>query len=214
MPANSEKQKRFFFLVKGVQAGKISPKRVGSKVTKAAKGMSTKDVDDFTHSKKLTKEKLSEIIKLLNGLKNEDVVSPIEPMNLEEDESDQTEKNPIAKTFQQKGNFDQYIQQFSGLEMKPKEMESISNYTKTKPTKQDKFFVRYESTDDFNNNTITVIKKLREGNDLVFTAFQSNSSQNDDPNTQNDIVVNKSISFKDEIEGGNVLSNMLLKLEI
>lgn len=282
MPAKSEKQRRFFYLVKATQMGKVSPKRVGSKVAKAAKTMSPQDVDDFTHGKDLPKEKLKEIINALKGLdidlgKNDLRTSfttandcggkPVEPMYLEnmklvmkdttgkpidphylqqedstlppedlgrkgvavpgsnyldeegDDDSSDVNVNPIAKTFKQQGNFEQYIQKFSGLEIKPKEMESITNYTNAKPTKVDKFSVRYENTDEFSNNTITVIKKLREGNDLVFTVFQVTSQQAPEDGkeanpTENEIMVNKSRAFRDEVEGGRILADMLQKLEI
>jgi hypothetical protein len=282
MPAKSELQRRFFYLVKATQQGKVSPKRVGSKIAKAAKTMSAQDVDDFTHGKDLPKEKLKEIINSLKGLdidlgKNDLRTSfttandcgghPVEPMYLEyknntmkdttgkpidphylqqedstlppdnlgrkgvavpgsnyldeedNDTNSDTNVNPVAKTFKQQGNFEQYIQKFSGLEIKPKEMESITNYTNAKPTKVDKFSVRYENTDEFSNNTVTVIKKLREGNDLVFTVFQVTSQQAPEGGeeaspTENEIMVNKSRSFRDEVEGGRILADMLQKLEI
>ena len=66
MPAKSERQRRFFYLVKATQQGKVSPKRVGSKIAKAARSMSAQDVDDFTHGKDLPKKKLKEIINNLN----------------------------------------------------------------------------------------------------------------------------------------------------
>jgi hypothetical protein len=44
------------------------------------------------------------------------------------------------------------------------------------PTQRDKFFVKYESTDDFGNNDTTVIKKLREGNMFCWTAFSKHES--------------------------------------
>lgn len=238
MPAKSERQRRFFYLVKGVQKGKISPKKVDSKITKAARSISSKDVDDFTHGKNLPKKKLQEIIECLKqcnkdpftnldaGFVNQNTgMSPLEPMALEtslDDPSNTEEQNPIAKTFKQQGNFDEYVGKFSGLELKPKEIESVTNYTNAKPTKMDQFSIRYESTDEFSNNTITVIKKLREGNDLVFTIFQSSTQQSgttEEPakpeeTGENQIIVNKSRSFTDEIEGGKVLSDLLQKLEI
>jgi organic radical activating enzyme len=235
MPSKSEKQKRFFGLIKEVQTGKVSPKKVGSKVVKAARSMNPKSVNDFLEGK-LTKNRLNEIVDYLRDLRYDTTGTsfsgkgPAEPMNLEEEEEISSE-NPVAKTFTQNGNFEQYIQKFSGLELKPKEIESITNYfDKSKPTNQSDFeqqngqgpkkilFVRYESTDDFNNSTIHVIKKLREGNDLVFTAFQKNSSQSDDNtdgnSVENEIEVYKSVTFRDEIEGGEVLANLLRKLEV
>lgn len=236
MPAKSEKQRRFFYLVKALQKGKVSPKRVGSKISKAASSMSTKDVDDFTHGKNLPKKKLEEIINCLkecqldtgkdyldNGYINQNTgMNPLEPMYLENylNDPNQTEENPIAKTFKQQGNFEEYVGKFSGLELKPKEMESITNYSNAKPTKIDKFLIRYESSDEFNNNTITVIKKLREGTDLVFTVFQSSTQQGgDEPQGEkstgeNEIIVTKSRSFVNDIEGGKILGDLLQKLDV
>lgn len=235
MPAKSEKQRRFFYLVKALQKGKVSPKRVGSKVSKAASSMSSKDVDDFTHGKNLPKKKLEEIIGVLKNLSANDenpafqdpvtdlrtgVANPDLTLENQFDDPNQTEQNPIAKTFNQQGNFEEYIGKFSGLELKPKEIESITNYTNAKPTKMDKFLVRYESTDEFNNNTITVVKKLREGTDLVFTIFQSSTQQGgtepqgEEPTGQNEIIVTKSRSFVNEIEGGKILADLLQKLDV
>lgn len=207
---------KFFILVKALQAGKVSSKRVGSIITEAAKKLSSNDVNSFIKNKP-SKQKINEVVKILKEVSI--TPSPIEPMYLDEEDDDTAvERNPIAKTFTQKGNFEQYIQRFSGLEMKPKEYESITNYTKTKPIKQNKFFVRYESTDDFGNSTITMIKKLREGNDLVFTTFQVNKSQNVEQPIEkpeeDDVIVNKSVSFRDEIEGGKILADVLQKLNI
>lgn len=221
MPAKSESQRKFFCLIKGIQQGKISSKKVGDNVTKAAKSISSKDVEDFTRGKNLPKKKLNEIIDCIKQLKEDSVSiksSPIYVSEEGEDTNTEVDINPIAKTFTQKGDFEQYIQRFSGLEIKPKEMDSINNYSNAKPTKVDKFSVRYESSDDFQNGTITVIKKLREGSNLVFTVFQKNSQQQSDdkkPSTDGeDIIINKSTSFRDEIEGGRILADLLQKLEI
>lgn len=160
-----------------------------------------------------------------------DFINKVISMNEEgEDTNINVDINPIAKTFKQQGNFEQYIEKFSGLEIKQKEMESISNYSNAKPTKMEKtkshetgedvvVSVRYENSDDFNNNTITVIKKLREGTDLVFTAFQVTSQQTPESGeestpTENEIVVNKSRSFRDDIEGGKILADLLQKLDV
>lgn len=236
MPSKSEKQRRFFYLVKALQKGKVSPKRVGDKVSKAASSISSKDVDDFTQGKTISKKKLNEIVGNLKNLsisdENPSIQDPVsdlrttfEPVTFENQLGDpnQTEQNPIAKTFKQSGKFEEYIGKFSGLELKPKEIESITNYTNAKPTKMDKFLVRYESTDDFNNNSITVIKKLREGNDLVFTTFQSSTQsdqsggetpEKDEKSGDDGIIVSKSRSFRTDIEGGKLLSDILQKLEI
>lgn len=48
MPAQSEKQARFFRLVRGVQKGDVPKSKVSSKVVKVAKSMTPKSVKDFT----------------------------------------------------------------------------------------------------------------------------------------------------------------------
>lgn len=165
---------------------------------------------------------IKELTSLRTGDINQNVgTNPTEPTTLENqlDDPNQTEQNPIAKTFNQTGNFEEYIGKFSGLELKPKELESITNYTNAKPTKMDKFLIRYESSDEFNNNTLTVVKKLREGTDLVFTVFQSSIQQQTEPqgeeqSGENKIIVTKSRSFVNEIEGGKILADLLQKLDI
>lgn len=237
MPAKSEAQRRFFYLVKAVQKGRVSPKKVGSKVSKAASSISSKDVDDFTHGKNLPKKKLEEIIGMLKNLSANDenpafqdpvtdlrtvVANPDLTLENQLDDPNQEEQNPIAKTFKQQGNFEEYIGKFSGLELKPKEIESVTNYTNAKPTKMDNFLIRYESSDEFSNNTITVIKKLREGTDLVFTVFQSSTQQQSigtepqkpEETGENEIIVTKSRAFVNDIEGGKILADLLQKLDI
>ena len=51
MPAKSEKQARFFRLVKGVQSGNVSKSKVSKNVRNAAKSMSKKDAHDFAATK-------------------------------------------------------------------------------------------------------------------------------------------------------------------
>lgn len=53
-----------------------------------------------------------------------------------------------------------------------------------KPTHADKFFMRYELTDDFGNNTTTVIKKLKEGNQFCWTAFSKYESAEEEGNPE------------------------------
>lgn len=45
-----------------------------------------------------------------------------------------------------------------------------------RPTAGDKFFMKYEVTDDFGNNTTTVVKKLKEGSQFCWTAFSKYES--------------------------------------
>lgn len=48
MPASSEKQAKLFRLVRAVQKGKVSPKKVSKNVRQMAKSISPKTVKDFT----------------------------------------------------------------------------------------------------------------------------------------------------------------------
>lgn len=60
MPAKSQKQARFFRLVRGVQKGDVSKSKVSSKVKKVAKSMSAKDVKDFIKVKEIVEKYLNE----------------------------------------------------------------------------------------------------------------------------------------------------------
>lgn len=236
----NQMHRKFFCLVESLQKGKVTSNLVGSKVSKASDLIKTKDVESLVRGKTLPKQKLNEIIRLLKEINNDPFANtgnkdpftnidtsfvngntgtvPLEPMSLENqlDDPNQEEQNPVAKTFKQQGSFEEYVGKFSGLELKQKEIESLTNYTNAKPTKMDKFSIRFESTDEFSNNTITVIKKLREDTNLVFTVFQSTAQQNGESDTpeKQEIIVTKSISFTDEIQGGKILADLLQKLEI
>ena len=55
-----------------------------------------------------------------------------------------------------------------------------------KPTSGDKFFVKYELTDDFGSNTTTVVKKLKEGGQFCWTAFSKYESAEEEGNPGQD----------------------------
>jgi len=108
--------------------------------------------------------------------------------------------NPIAKEFTAKGNYDQYVSRFVGQPLSMKELESVNNYSevkskplqKTKPpgsTNPEEEAVReikYETSDQFNNNTTTTIKKLREGSAMQYsyTAFTKYRQTKPEPDAQ------------------------------
>lgn len=133
------------------------------------------------------------------------------------------ERNVVAKTFDTKADFDTYVNQHRGIEMTAKEQQAIVGYTHVKPTQQDKFFVKYENTDDFGTNDTTVIKKLKEGNQFCFTAFSKHEKaeeENEPEGAGENLTVNdqiriiKSITFANDSEGSNILGDFLRKLDI
>lgn len=230
MPAKSQKQRKLFGLVHAVQKGERSPTQVSRTVRRLAHKMDPKSVKDFaaTSEKNLP---LKVRMEMLNTLKEFS-----EPIRLQEGQT-----NPVAKEFTKTAIYDQYIQKFVGLPFSQKELESINNYTEVKPSKIDKNQIRYESSDQFNNNTTTVVKKLREGSQFAYTAFtkyvQTKPSPDKEQPTQpsqpgapgqppaaptvtpagpqpEDIIVAKSVAFADDISGSKTLSDFLRKLDL
>lgn len=217
MPSKSEKQRRFMWLVHGLQKGKLSPKKVGGKVAKAAHSMSSSDVNDFLMEcmglKECNLNAKSRLLKVLKELQ--------EPMNLEEDDMDTSSQNVISsiKTFH--GDFEKTIKMYRGYELSAQENQAIQNFDRVKPVEHNKFLVKYSKSDDFGNTTTIIIKKLQDKSSgkFVYTALIKNRSGNDDlesseesPTNQNkegdDIKIIKSIPIND-YEGSEILTNFL-----
>ena len=226
MPSKSKKQRRFFGDIRAVQKGEKKPSEVSREMRKIARTMSPQSVSDFasTSEKNLPLKVKKEVLSVLKEF--------WEPTMLQEGQS-----NPIAKEFTKSGIYDQYIQKFVGLPFSQKELETIGNYTDVKPSKIDKSQVRYESSDQFNNNTTTIIKKLRDGSQFSYTAFTkyTQTKPQEEPEAQpsqpgqvpnqtpivqpvgpqpEDIIVAKSISFADDINGSKILADFLRKLDL
>ena len=170
------------------------------------------------------------------------------------------DRNVVAKTIDTNGDFDSYVNQRRGIEMTPKEQQAIDGYDRAKPTQKDKFFIKFENTDEFGNNDTTVIKKLKEGSQFCWTAFSkyenakgknnteddegenkdeessdklpdledlkeqsppSNQLSNSENNPENNeitvddpIRITKSITFIDDTQGADILSDFMEKLDI
>lgn len=223
MPAKSKSQRRFFGLVRAVQKGEKPPASVSRDIRKLARKMDPKSVEDFAASseKNLPLKKKLEMVSLLKEFQ--------EPMMLQEGQT-----NPVAKEFTKSAVYDQYVQRFVGLPFSQREMESINNYTEVKPSKVDSNQVKYESSDQFNNNTSTIIKKLREGSQFSYTAFTKYTrnkpeesepdSAPESPEKQNvvtptgpqpeDVIVAKSVSFTEDSDGSKILADFLRKLDL
>lgn len=160
-----------------------------------------------------------------------------EPMWVAEDAMmDKPERQVVAKTFDTKADFDSYVNQRRGIEITPKEMQSIVNFKDAKPTQQDRFFVKFETTDAFGHNATTVIKKLMDGNQLCWTAFSRHETaeeegkpegaeepaMNEEMPTGGDeevtvedpIRITKTTTFRDDTEGSNVLADFLQQLDL
>ena len=163
MPEKYKKQHKFFELVKSVQEGTISPARVPKEVRKVARSISSKDSEKFLKEDgdlKLKKAVLSTIKDCR------------EPMYLDEyTEDNKSEMNAITKEFNVEGKFEEYVERYLGQNLSEKEMEAVNTFQDIKPTKIESNQIRYETTDEFKNNTTTIIKKLMEGSDFVYVAF-------------------------------------------
>lgn len=214
----------------------------------------------LTHEQK--KKLIVGLKKLRNKTSSENIVlSPQEPMWVSED-NNQSDRDVIAKTFNVQGDFDPYVNKNRGIQFSSKENDTIANYTDdVTPTAQDQFMIRYETTDDFGNNTTTVVKKYRQGNQFVFAAFTHHDNSIEKPESEEpkshpptnnaikipqpqkqpnvnagkvnkqpqssipqikegnediskDIIVTKTIPFSDEIQGADILSDFLRKLNL
>lgn len=213
----------------------------------------------YKHSNEILKEliknkdklSLNEKKKLLYGLKllkkktqkeNAMTLSPQEPMWISEEYSN-TERNVVAKTFSVQDEFENYVNKNRGIQFTPKELDSITNFKTASPSSQDPFVVRFEKTDDFGNNQTIVIKKHRQGNQFVFTAYtkydsmepmgseepdiemgkqqkpMSQSSKKppvmkEENEMENKVIVTKTITFSDDTQGSDILADFLRKLDL
>jgi len=161
MPSVSEKQRKFFGLVRAVQKGEKPSGEVSSALSKVAKSISAKDAADFASSVAETKTK-QVILSILKDCR--------EPMYLEEEET-----NPVAKKFTVQQPFERYVKRFIGQPFSPKEFEALDSYTEQKPTKIERTEIRYETTDDFQNSTTTIIKKMKDGVEFSYNAFSKHT---------------------------------------
>lgn len=181
------------------------------------------------------KKKMSKLLQYFKTLAKEEVTGNVggetdiaNPDNFVSEDEVTMERNVVAKTFDTKADFDSYVNQHRGIEMTPKEQQAIIGYKNAKPTQQDKFFVKYENTDDFGTNDTTVIKKLKEGNQFCFTAFAKHEraeeegepegavdeQEGEDMTVNDEIRITKTITFTNDVEGANILGDFLRKLDI
>ena len=89
MPSKTEKQQKFFQIVKAYKDKKMSAAEVGKNVEDAAKDMSDKEVDKYS---KLTKEDIDELRELLN-MRKENVMPDVKP-----NDAENAEEGSMAKS--------------------------------------------------------------------------------------------------------------------
>jgi hypothetical protein len=161
MPSSSPKQQRFF---KAVQAAKSNP-NAPRHLKKVADSMTDKDISDFASSlaELRTKKAMLSVLKDIR-----------EPMYLNED--DEGAVNPIAKEFHVKDDFQTYVKRYLGQPLSPKELEAVNTLKEVKPSKIERTELWYETSDDFKNSTTTIIKKMKDGNQFSFNAFQKHET--------------------------------------
>lgn len=231
MPATSTKQANTAKLAGAVKSGHFPASKAGPAVKAMAK-MPMNKLKHFMHKEvrdKMTDEQKRKLLIGLRKLKegyagggNTDITNADNLVAEEEG----VERKVIAKTFDTKSDFDSYVNQHRGIEMTPKEQQAVVGFKQSSPTHQDKFFVKYENTDDFGTNNTTVIKKLKDGNQFCFTAFTKHEKAGAEPEpeaggdenaalTVNDeIRIVKTITFENDSEGSNILGDFLRELGI
>lgn len=256
MPSSTPKQQRFFQAVRAAKSDPNAP----AHLKKVANSMTDSDINDFANSIAELKIKKA-VLAILKDIR--------EPMYLNED-GDEGQTNPIAKTFKVEDDFATYIKKYVGQPLSPKEFEAIETFKRgggREATKIERTEIWYESTDQFNNSITTVVKKMKDGTQFSFNAFSKYSpvepekpaepemgttepdlgtepppmggpeagmppgpegaappgaptppaepAEPPKPEKKKDeIVVTKSILFKDDIKGGSILAEFLKKLDI
>lgn len=213
MASVSDKQRKFMWIVHGVQKGKISPSSVGNKIRKASNSMRPDDVKEFLMQECGFKQCETETKRrILKGLKEIQ-----EPMRLEEENP--SSPNVIASSQTLHGDFDQTLKMYRGFQFTPKENQAIQSFTDAKPSDHNNFSVKYSKSDDFTHNSTIVIKKLRDpSGKFTYTAFlkvrggeKSLSGEQPEQSTNksgDEIKVVKSIPIDDK-EGSEILTNFL-----
>lgn len=246
MPSHSEKQRRFFGLVRAVQKGEKPSHEVSPEIRKVAGSISAKDAGDFATSVAELKMKKA-VLSILKDCR--------EPMYLNEEGESQASIDPIASSFHVKEDWATYIKPYIGQPFSSKDLEAIQNFKDKHATTITRTELWYKTTDSFSVSKTTVIKKMKDSGQLSFTAFQkqerpdpskdkeddaanslnaalaptapqpagqppaeddttSPESKEDEKDEKDDIMVIKSILFKDDIKGAAILIEFLKKLEL
>lgn len=232
MPAQSDKQANAAKLAGAVKKGSFPKSKAGP----AVKAMAKMPMSKLKHfMKKEMRDAMSEeqkrrllvgLRKLKEGYAGGGNTDTTNADNLVAEMDTDTERHVVAKQFTTKDDFDSYVNRHRGIQMTPKEQQAIMGLASAKPNQQDNFFVKYENTDSFGTNQTVVIKKLKDGNQMCWTAFANYSKPGDDDEpegeqsagggqTVNDeIHITKTINFANDDESSNILGDFLRELEL
>lgn len=194
MPAKSEKQARFFRLVKGVQSGNVSPSKVSKNVKDVANTMSKKSVNDFTKLKEYIKKQVSEIICEID--------------------------NPVVKNVEAVDNFDEFVSrpENQGVNFTDDELSAVDTIS-NKPDEKTPNKISYNSTETTtgNNKQLVVIKKATPKkvyiaiccpNRSPVNISDTDSSKSDSKNKKDKIIIKISKNYEDS-ENCSVLYNFI-----
>lgn len=226
MPSKSEKQSRTAGMAIAYKRGELD-----APAGPAVKNMSSMPISKLKHFLKIKKEgmSLNEKKTLVEDLKGvREVLSPIEPMYLQETgEEPQVVVSDIPRNGDVDLNTD--VVRLDGIKqdafpLDPLEKQSIINYKTSKPTapkQTNPNAIRYDSLKD-NTNTTTIIQKMQNGSEYNFVAFQRMVSSGT-PGSDEDVTsplgsgklkVITTRTFIEPSDGGNILSDLLKKLDL
>ena len=177
MPSKSEKQRRFFFAVKGAKHNPNAP----AHLKKVADSMSDSDIDDFTKGISELKIKKA-ILSVLKDVRD--------PMKLNENDTGENSIDSVANTFHVKEDWATYIKPYVGQPFSQKELEALSNFKEKQPTTTARTEIWYNTTDSFGISHTTVIKKMKDSGQFSFTAFQKQERPTPDEEKEMDTGMN------------------------
>jgi hypothetical protein len=169
---------------KSSKSGKKEPTKKAPKSSPSPKKESKPKISKDTLKKILSsKDSLSpegkiKLIKLLKCIKEKKVDVTASSGFIEEADG-VGERNPIAKIEKTQGDLDNYAGQKQRIEFTDKELQSIIGFKeRAQPVQQDKFLVKYETTNGLGDNLTTLVQKEREGQVFNFVAYSKKESSN------------------------------------
>ena len=201
MPAASNRQARFFRMVRGVQSGNIPASKVSPNMRKTAKSISAKAASDFTHTDEI--KKLKEFIKgvIVREQLKKSIQSVINEVLNEDVES------PVVRNVQSNENFDDLLAKPEnvGEAFNQKEIDAV-NRLDTKPYKVTPTEVKFSSVDDTSEkNKEMVVRKIKGKYVAFFALREPTDITPEEPITEADETVGSEENNPDEPQKDNIL---------